>query len=129
MELSRNTHHTYRIAYHFVWIPKYRKKVFTEPWRSDLKAIIQKVAHDYEMAIDEIEVPTDHIHAIVHAPPKYSPSRIMQILKSISAREFFRLHPAIKRQYFWGGKLWTESFYVETVGNRNEADVKRYVQN
>ena len=128
MKISYNHHHAYKILYHFVWIPKYRKKIFTEPYRSDLIAIIQKTAFDYEMEINEIEVPPDHIHALIHASPKLSPSRIMQIIKSISAREFFRKHPKIKREYFWGGKLWTGSFYVETVGNRNEKDLKKYVQ-
>ncbi len=45
---------------------------------------------------------------------------MMQIIKSISAREFFRRYPEIKKQYFWGGKLWTQSFFVETIGNVNE---------
>ena len=129
MELQRNTHHVYRIMYHFVWIPKYRHKVFVEPCRSHLKAIIQKIAFDYDMEVEEIEIPEDHIHMMLKAEPNMSPSRIMQIIKSISAREFFRLYPEIRREYFWGGKLWTESFYVETVGNRNEEDVRKYVQN
>lgn len=129
MELQKNTHHVYRIMYHFVWIPKYRHKVFTEPYRSNLKALISKVAYDYEMEVSEIEIPKDHIHMILTSEPKMSPSKIMQIIKSISAREFFRMYPDIKRKYFWGGKLWTQSFYVETVGNRNETEVRKYVQN
>jgi len=128
MELQKNTHHVYRILYHFVWIPKYRHKVFVEPCRSHLKAIIAKVAYDYDMEVEEIEIPEDHIHMMIKAEPKMSPSRIMQIVKSVSAREFFRLYPEIKRKYFWGGKLWTQSFYVETVGNRNEVEVREYVR-
>jgi len=81
------------------------------------------------MEVEEIEIPEDHIHMILKAEPKMSPSRIMQIIKSITAREFFRMYPEIKRRYFWGGKLWTQSFYVETVGNRNESQVREYVQN
>ncbi len=129
MEISYNSHHAYKILYHFVWIPKYRKKIFTEPYRSTLKNIIQKAAYDYEMEVAEIEIPVDHIHAMIHASPSFSPSKIMNIIKSISAREFFRTYPEIKRKLFWGGKLWTNSFYVETVGNHNEAEVKKYVQN
>ena len=111
------------------WTPKYRHKVFAEPYRKNLKAIIEKTAYDYEMEVSEIEIPDDHIHMMLKAEPKMSPSKIMQIIKSISAREFFRKYPKIKREYFWGGKLWTQSFYVETVGNRNEEDVRKYVQN
>jgi putative transposase len=52
----------------------------------------------------------------------------MQKIKSISAREFFRLYPEIKRKYFWGGKLWTQSYFVETIGNANEEVIRAYVK-
>ena len=109
MVLQRNTHHVFRLMYHFVWIPKYRHKVFSEPYRSELKAIIQKIGYDYNIDIVELEVPIDHIHMVVRSEPKTSPSKVMQVIKSISAREFFKLHPEIRKQYFWGGKLWTVS--------------------
>ncbi len=57
-----------------------------------------------------------------------SPSDVMQIIKSISAREFFRRYPEIKKRYFWGGKLWTQSYFVETIGNANEEVIRAYVQ-
>lgn len=128
MELRRNTHHVFRILYHFVWIPKYRHKVFRPPYAETLKNIIIKTAYDYDMEVEEIEIPKDHIHMLLTAEPKQSPSAIMQIIKSVSARAFFHTYPDIKKKYFWGGKLWTESFYVETVGNRNGAQVRQYVQ-
>jgi len=129
MELRRNTHHVFRIMYHFVWIPKYRHKVFHEPYRSDLKEIIEKIGYDYNIEIVELEVPVDHIHMVVRSEPKICPSKIMQIIKSISAREFFRIHPDIKNRLFWGGKLWTQSYFVETIGNANEEIIRKYVQN
>ena len=129
MELHRNTHHVFRIMYHFVWIPKYRHKVFHEPYRSHLKEILEKIGYDYNIEIVELEVPTDHIHMVVRSEPKVSPSHIMQIIKSISAREFFKLYPEIKQQYFWGGKLWTQSYFVETIGNASEEVIREYVQN
>ena len=57
------------------------------------------------------------------------PSDIMQIIKSISARQFFRLYPDVKKKYFWGGHLWTQSFFVETIGNANEEVIRAYVKN
>ena len=129
MEIRRNSHHVFRIMYHFVWIPKYRRKVFTEPHRSTLKTIIHKIGYDYNIEIVELEIPSDHIHMVVRAIPKEAPCDIMQIIKSISAREFFRMHPEIKKRYFWGGKLWTQSYFIETIGNANEEVIKAYVQN
>ncbi|MEK7792756.1 MAG: transposase [Pseudomonadota bacterium] len=52
----------------------------------------------------------------------------MQVIKSISAREFFRIRPEIKRRYFWGCKLWTQSYFVKTIGNANEEVIRQYVQ-
>ena len=57
-----------------------------------------------------------------------SPSKVMQIVKSILAREFFRHYPEIKKRYFWGGKLWTQSYFVETIGDANEETIRKYVQ-
>ncbi len=129
MELQRNTHHVYRLMYHFVWIPKYRHKVFSTPQREALKLIIQKIGYDYGIEIVELEIPEDHIHMVVRSEPKQSPSKIMQVIKSISAREFFRLFPKIKKRYFWGGKLWTKSYFVESIGNADENTIRQYVQN
>ncbi len=128
MEVRRNSHHTFRLMYHFVWIPKYRRKVFVEPYREDLKKIIEKIGYDYDIEIVELEIPSDHIHMIVRTEPKTSPADVMQIVKSISAREFFRLHPEVKKRFFWGGKLWTQSYFVETIGNATEDIIRKYVQ-
>lgn len=115
--------------YHFVWIPKYRHKVFEEPFRSHMKGIIEKIGYDYNIEIVELEIPVDHIHMVIRSEPKMSPSDIMQIIKSISEREFFRAFPEIKAKYFWGGKHWTQSYFVETIGNANEETIRKYVRN
>lgn len=128
MELQRNTHHVYRLMYHFVWIPKYRHKVFCEPYREVLKGIIEKAGYDYNIDIVELEIPEDHIHMVIRGIPKMSPSDVMQVIKSISAREFFKRYPEIKKKYFWGGKLWTQSYFVETIGNANEDVIRAYVR-
>ncbi|WP_419234888.1 IS200/IS605 family transposase [Rickettsia endosymbiont of Nabis limbatus] len=74
--------------YHFVWIPKYRHKVFIEPYRESLRLIIKKIGYDYNIEIVELEIPTDHIHMVVKSEPKVSPSYIMQIVN----------HPALQMQ-------------------------------
>jgi len=99
-----------------------------EPYRSMMKAIINKIGYDYDIDIVELEIPEDHIHMVVRSEPKQSPSDVMQIIKSITAREFFRIYPEIKEKYFWGGKLWMQSYFVETIGNANEETIRKYVQ-
>ena len=85
-----------------------------------MKVIIKKTGYDYGIDIVELEIPEDHIHMVIRSEPKLSPSKIMQVIKSISAREFFRLFPDIKKKYFWGGRLWIKSYFVETIGNADE---------
>ena len=65
---------------------------------------------------------------VVRIDAKVSPAYVMQVIKSVSAREFFRIRPEIKK-YFWGGKLWTQNYFVETIGNANEEVIRQYVQN
>ena len=112
-----------------MWIPKYRHKVFSDPCREVMKTIIHKIGFDYDIDVVELEIPEDHIHMVVRSEPKISPSQIMQVVKSISAREFFKIFPDIKKRYFWGGKLWTQSYYVETIGDATEESIRKYVQN
>jgi len=63
----------------------------------------------------------------IRVEPKVATSEVMQIIMSISAREFFRLHPDIRRRYFWGGKLRTLSYFIEAMCNANEEVIRQYV--
>ena len=113
--------------FHFVWIPKYRHKVFVDPCHESMKAVIKKIGYDFD--IQELEIPEDHIHMVIKGEPKTASSHVMQVIKSISAREFFKLYPEIRKRYFCGGKLWTQSYLVETIVNTNEETIRKYVQN
>ena len=74
MELQKNTHHVYRLMYHFVWISKYRHKVFCEPYHSVLKGIIEQAGYDYNIDIVELETPENHVHMVVHGTLTMSPT-------------------------------------------------------
>ena len=88
MELQKNTHHVFRLMYHFVWIPKYRHKVFVEPFRTVLRTIIEKIGYDYNIEIVELEIPVDHIHMVVRSEPKVCPSQI-RVLRHIANKVSF----------------------------------------
>jgi putative transposase len=60
--------------YHFVWIPKYRHKVFVEPYREAMKAIIRKIGYDYDFDIQEVGIPEDHIYMVIRGEPKLAPT-------------------------------------------------------
>jgi len=85
--VKRAKHAVYDLKYHFVWIPKHRKLVLKGPVAESLKTIFYGIAERYELEIDTLEVMSDHVHMFLIVPPKYSPSHVVQILKSISVVE------------------------------------------
>ena len=94
-----------------------------------LKLICSEISSRYEVHFLEIGCDEDHVHFLIQSVPMMSPKKISNMIKSITAREIFRLHPEVKR-FLWGGKFWTSGYYINTVGQyANEDVIKRYVQN
>ena len=118
----------YDIKYHFVWVPKYRKRLLTGVRQAYMKYLLKRVAVEWEMAIVEMEVMEDHVHLFVEAPPRLSPAQIMNVVKSVTAREMFGKFPEIRR-VLWAGELWADGYYVATVGDKVTAEaVRRYIR-
>jgi putative transposase len=118
----------YDIKYHFVWIPKYRKRLLTPVRRAYLRYLLERIAREWEYAIVELEVMEDHVHLFLEAPPRQSPAQIMNVIKSLTGREMFRKFPELK-DALWRGRLWADGFYVATVGDKVTAEaVRRYIR-
>ena len=128
MGIRRTKHAVYDLKYHLVWIPKYRKNILNKEVSKYLKIIFNKIAEEYGFKIDTTEVMEDHIHVFVEVPPRYSPARVVQIMKSISAREVFSQFPDLKKQ-LWAGELWNDGYFVRSVGDKVTADIiRRYIE-
>jgi len=126
--VRRGKHAVYDLKYHFVWVPKYRKDLFTEELGGAAKGVFREIADQYGFAIDTMEVALDHVHIFIEVPPKYSPSEVVQIMKSISARELFKRFPKIRKR-LWGGELWSDGYFVRSVGDEVTADViRKYIK-
>jgi len=89
-----------------------------------LEEIFSGIAERYESEINTLEVMPDHLHLFLCARLKYSPSHIVQVLKSVSAREMFHRHPGLKEK-LWGGELWSSGYFVRSVGDELTVDVIR----
>jgi putative transposase len=108
---------------------KYRKKLLNNDIANFLKNICSEIGERYSFEFDAIGCDGDHVHLFVGAEPKNSPSRVMQIIKSITARKIFKEYPEIRKQ-LWGGELWSDGGYIGTVGDGTTTDIiKNYVQN
>jgi REP element-mobilizing transposase RayT len=114
--------------YHIVCPSKYRRTVFATPVDAKLKEICGDIEKRYEITFLEIGSDDDHVHFLVQSVPLYSPKQLVQIIKSITAREVFKACPEVKR-YLWGGKFWSEGYFVSTVGaHGTEQMIKNYVK-
>ena len=127
-KLIHKRHNVSVLLYHIVCPAKYRRVVFTPEVDEQLKRTCLEISRRYEIIFLEIGTDQDHVHFLVQSVPMLSPKRIVQIIKSITAREIFRACPEVKEQ-LWGGQFWSDGYYVSTVGQHgNETTIKQYIQ-
>ena len=128
MGISRTKHAVYDLKYHLVWVPKYRARILKGDVAEYLKEVFQEIAEEYEFWIDTMEVMEDHVHVFIEAPPRYSPSELVQIMKSISAKEVYKKFRKIKKQ-MWSGEIWNDGYFVRSVGDKVTSDmIRKYIK-
>jgi putative transposase len=127
-KVYRTAHTVYCLNYHFVWVPKYRRDVLTGYVAERAKEIFCEIAERYEFKVEAVNIGGDHVHIFLSAPPRYSPARIVNIMKSISAKKLFEEFPRVKEK-LWGGKFWARGYYVGSSGEDvTDAVIKRYIK-
>jgi len=128
MRVRKASHCSYRIRYHMVFVIKYRKDLITPEMFSFMKNICKGIQERYYLYFDALGYESDHVHLVIEGAPRYSPSRIMQICKSILAIQIFKQFPEI-REELWGGEFWTDGGHIDTIGDgRGLDEVKEYVR-
>ena len=116
------------LMYHIVFPTKYRKVVIDERVDNTIKDTCLEIEKRYEVHFLEIGTDEDHIHLLVQSVPAYNLTKIVTMIKSITAREVFKLYPDIKKK-LWGGEFWTNGYFANTVGKYgNEDMIKNYVK-
>ena len=104
---------------------KYRKKMLLPSARiARLKEICAEIGKRYCFEFDTIGTDGDHVHIFVGSEPKYSPSKVMKIIKSIAAKEMFKSFPEIRKE-LWGSQFWSDGGYIGTVGEGITAEIIR----
>jgi putative transposase len=126
--VRKGYHCVWQIHYHIVFPVKYRRALLDEEVTEIIQQTAEGIAERYAIEMEALGCDKDHIHLLCGAHPKVAPSKIVQIFKSITAREIFSRKPSIKKE-LWGGEFWTDGYYVATVGERGNWDtVEQYVQ-
>jgi len=116
MEVSYACHCSYRIRYHMVFVLKYRKCLISNEIFDFIKTICAGISERYFLKFHAIGSDGDHLHLLIEGAPRYSPSRIMQICKSVIAIQVFKQFPNI-RDDLWGGEFWSDGGHIDTVGD------------
>ena len=98
------SHNKSLLLYHLVFPAKYRRQIFTNSVEKSLKEVCIGISERYEIRFVEIGVDEDHVHFLVQSVLMMSVIKLVKLLKSLTARRLFQLHPEIKKQ-LWGGNL------------------------
>ena len=125
-QLVRSSHKVFKIKYHVVLCIKYRKDLFLDDrYIKAVKEICTDIENRFHIKFETTGFDDDHVHFLIESlTTTYSPAKIFQIVKSITARELFRRHSEIKRELYHG-EFWSDGGYVGTVGEGVNADIIR----
>ncbi|MCP4984755.1 MAG: IS200/IS605 family transposase [Colwellia sp.] len=123
------SHNVTVLLYHLVFPAKYRRVVLDAGVDKAIASVCLEIEKRYEVKFLEIGSDDDHIHFLVQSVPMYSVTKLVTMIKSISAREVFKKCPHVKKQ-LWGGEFWSDGYFASTVGKHgDESMIRNYVKN
>jgi len=125
MEYKSNNNVVYSCKYHVVWCSKYRRKVLVDGVDARLKEICCEVASELSFEIMEMEVMPDHVHMLVEVGPQFGIHRAVKRMKGRSSHDLREEFPWLNRRL---PTLWTNSYFVSTVGGAPLEIVKQYIE-
>ena len=126
MDYKSNNNVVYSCKYHVVWCPKYRRSVLVKPVDDRLKTLIRETAEARRCEVIELEVMPDHVHLLVEVDPQYGVHRLVREMKGRSSHALRKEFPSLATRL---PTLWTNSYFVSTVGGSPLAVVKQYIEN
>lgn len=129
MEVKTGRGYVYSIQYHIVWCVKYRHKILDDKIEKSLIEILHKIAEDNSFKILEVNGDKDHIHLLIDCSPQHFIPNIMKALKGVSARLLMKEYGDELKRKLWGGHLWNPSYFVVTVSENTEEQIKEYIRN
>lgn len=126
MEYKSNRNVVYSCKYHVVWCPKYRRKVLVGEIETRLKELITETAESIRADVIEMEVMPDHVHLLIEVDPQYGINKAVRHIKGVSSHALRSEFPSLKSRL---PTLWTNSYFVSTVGGAPLSPIKQYIEN
>src|SRR5699024_4955417 len=128
MQVTYGRGYVYSIEYHIVWCVKYRRKIINECIEQSLIHILKNIADDNGFQILEANTDQDHVHLLVSCSPQHYIPNIIKALKGVSARLLMKEYGDNLRNQLWGGHLWNPSYFIATVSENTEIQIREYIQ-
>jgi putative transposase len=125
MKFKSNNNIVYNCQYHVIWCVKYRRKVLIDAVAMRLKEILNQVAVDVKCEIEEMETDIDHIHLLISCDPQFGIHQVVKRMKGRSSKLLRDEFPFLKSRI---PSLWTNSYFVATVGGAPLAVIKQYIR-
>lgn len=125
-EYKTNNNIVYSCKYHVIFCPKYRRKILVDGVDVRLKEIIRETCAETDCEIIELEVMPDHVHLLVWCEPQFGIHRLVKLIKGRSSRLLRKEFPKVKSRL---PTLWTNSYFVCTVGGAPLAVIMEYIEN
>lgn len=125
VEFKSNRNVVYSCKYHVIWCPKYRRKVLKDGVDTRIKEIIQQIALSIQVEVLEMEVMEDHVHLLIEVDPQFGVHKAVKRFKGASSRYLRQEFPHLKSKL---PTLWTNSYFVSTVGGAPLEVIKQYIQ-
>ncbi|MFF3877998.1 IS200/IS605 family transposase [Streptomyces sp. NPDC001978] len=127
--MCRGSSVVYTLHAHLVFTPKNRRGVFTDDLLARCEEIMRDVCADFGAELTEFNGERDHVHLLVHYPPKIALSRLVGSLKGVSARRLRQEFPDHIHRFLWGDHFWSPSYFAASVGGAPLSVVKEYIEN
>ena len=121
-------HAVYNCAYHMIWCPKYRRKVFTEPMLNRLEEIMRDKCSEVDAQLIEFNGETEHVHLLVSFPAKVSISELVRLLKGVSSRLIRKEFWDEIKNKLWGNHFWSPSYCAVSAGGAPLEIIKKYIE-
>ena len=121
-----NKNVVYSCKYHIIWCPKYRRKVLVGAIEQRLKELVHQIANEVNVEIIEVETDLDHIHVLAEVDPQYGVNTFIRLVKGRTSRILRDEFPHLRQRL---PTLWSNSYFVATVGGAPLAIIKQYIEN
>ena len=128
MTYRQSSHSKYDLKYHVVFCTKYRFRILTGEVANRTRALVREVCAANYIDIVSGSMSPDHVHLLPSVPPSLSISKAVQYIKGKTSRKLLMEFTHLKKRY-WGQHLWARGYFVLTVGNVNQEDVQKYIEN